>query len=195
MGRLVGLCLRATLGRRAEGGGALPPSGTAGRFLPVDVTKAPALSVEGPRSVPTRISMVLVDGTMAGDTPGWQCPREDGFWRLRAGETRPAGVSVGGGDDGLPRVGEMLSSPDVTGRSLPVVPAGGVLLSGYCEPCGLRWPSCCRIAPVAHARHCLYFFMTLWDVRAFASGRDDTGSRSVRAFGSGPCWPRWPACC
>ena len=60
MGRLVGLCLRATLGRR--GGGGVAPSGTAGRFLPVDVTKAPALSVEGPRSVPSRISVVLVDG-------------------------------------------------------------------------------------------------------------------------------------
>ena len=79
MGRLVGLCLRATLSRRA-GSGALPPSGTAGRLLPVDVTKAPALSVEVPRSVPSRISVVLVDRTMAGDTPGRECPREDGFW-------------------------------------------------------------------------------------------------------------------
>ena len=82
------------------GGGALPPSGTAGRLLPVDVTKAPTLSVEGPRLVPSRISVVLVNGTMAGDTPGWECPREDGFWRPRAGETRPAGVSVGGGGVG-----------------------------------------------------------------------------------------------
>ena len=60
------------------GGGALPPSGTARRLLPVDVTKAPALSVEGPQAVPSRILVVLVDGTMAGDTPG-RCPREDGF--------------------------------------------------------------------------------------------------------------------
>ena len=45
-------------------------SGTAGRFLLVGVTKAPALSVEGPRSVPSWISVVLVDGTMARDTPG-----------------------------------------------------------------------------------------------------------------------------
>ena len=93
------------------GGRALPSSGIAGRLLPVDVTKTPTLSVEGPRSVPSRISVVLVDGTMAGDTPGRECPREDGFWRPRAGETRPAGVSVGGGDAGLPRVGETLSSP------------------------------------------------------------------------------------
>ena len=83
------------------GGGAVPLYGTADRLLPVGVTKAPALSVEGPRSVPSRISsVVVVNGTMAGDTPGRECPREDGFWRPRAGETRPAGVSVGGGDDG-----------------------------------------------------------------------------------------------
>ena len=50
-GHLVGLCLRATLGRRTGGGGggALPPSGTAGGLLPVDVMDTPPLSVEGPR--------------------------------------------------------------------------------------------------------------------------------------------------
>ena len=58
------------------GGGALPSSIVAGGLLPVDVTDAPTLSVEGPRLVPSRISVVLVDGTMAGDTPGRECPRE-----------------------------------------------------------------------------------------------------------------------
>ena len=53
-----------------RGGGALPPSVVAGGLLPVDVTDAPALSVEGPQSVPSQISVVLVNGTMAGDTPG-----------------------------------------------------------------------------------------------------------------------------
>ena len=79
------------------GGGALPLSVVAGGLLPVDVTDAPALSVEGPQSVPSRISVVLVDGTMAGDTPGQECPREDRDWRPRAAVTSPAGVSVGGG--------------------------------------------------------------------------------------------------
>ena len=32
---------------------------------------------------------MLVDGTMAGDIPGRECPCEDGIWRPRAGETRP----------------------------------------------------------------------------------------------------------
>ena len=77
------------------GEGALPSSGTAGRLLSVDVTKTPTLSVERPRSVPSRISVVLVDGTMAGDTPGRECLREDGFWRPRlARRGRPVCVWV-----------------------------------------------------------------------------------------------------
>ena len=86
---------RSPCGGGGGGGGeGVAPSGAAGRLLPVDVTKAPTLSVERLRSVPSRILVVLVDGTMAGDTPGRECPREDGFWRPRAGETRPAGVAA-----------------------------------------------------------------------------------------------------
>ena len=140
-GHLVGLCLRAILGHRAGGGGAaLPPSGTAGGLLPVDVMDAPARSVEERRSVPLRISVMLVDGTMAGDTPGRECPREDGNWRPRAGVMRSAGVSVGGGDAGLPRAGETLSSPDVAGRFLPMVPAGGSSSVGAANPAGSDGP-------------------------------------------------------
>ena len=58
----------------------MPPSVVAGGLLPVDVTYAPVLSAEGPQSVPSRISVVLVDVTMAGDTPRWECPREDRDW-------------------------------------------------------------------------------------------------------------------
>ena len=65
-----------------------------GGLLPVDATDVPALSVEGPQSVPSRISVVRVDGTIAEDTPGRECPREDRDWRPRAGVTRPAGVWV-----------------------------------------------------------------------------------------------------
>ena len=87
------------------GGGALPPSVVTGGFLPVDVTDAPTLSVEGPQSVPSRISVVRVDGTIAGDTPGRECPREERDGRPRAGMTRPAGVSAGGGSAGSLRGG------------------------------------------------------------------------------------------
>ena len=70
-----GLCLRATLGRRA--GGSMPPSVAAGGLLPVDVTDAPAMSVEGPRSVASRISVVLVDG--------WLGTLHDGSVHMRTG--------------------------------------------------------------------------------------------------------------
>ena len=61
-----------TLGRRAwvgGGGGVVPFRCCRGRLLPVDGADAQTLSVGGPRSVPSRISVVLVDGTMAGGTP------------------------------------------------------------------------------------------------------------------------------
>ena len=80
--------------------------------------------------------MVLVDGTMAGDTPGQESPCEDGFWRPLAGETRPAGVSVGGGDDGLPRVGEMLSSLMLPGGPFRWCPLGGSSSVGTANPVG-----------------------------------------------------------
>ena len=127
----------------------------------MDVTDTPVLSVEGPRSVPSRISMVLVDGTMSGDTPGRECPREDEYWRPRAGETRPAGVFVGGGDSGLPRTGETLSSPDVAGRFRPVVAAGRSSV-GTAKPVGSDGPVVTG-SPLTRVRRCLHFSMTLWD--------------------------------
>ena len=71
-------------------------------------------------------------------------------------------MSVGGGDAGLPHVGEMLSSLDVAGRFRPVVSAGGP------PQCELRtlWAPIARllqVAPLARVRHCLHFSMTLWD--------------------------------
>ena len=145
-------------------GGGLPPSVVAGGLLPVDVTNAPALSVEGPRSVPSRISVVLVDGTMAGDAPERECPHEDRDLRPRAGVTRPAGVSVGGGGAGPLPAGGTLSSLDVTRRILPVVPAGGggeVLRTLLAQMARLL-----QVAPLANV------------------GRS---SGTVRAFGSGSC--------
>ena len=122
------------------GGEALPPSVVSGGLLPVDVTDAPALSVEGSQSVPSRISVVRVDGTIAADIPVRECPREDREWRPRAGVTRPAGVSVGGGGTGSLRGGGTLSSLDVAGSLLLVVPAGGSLSGGAVNPAGPDGP-------------------------------------------------------
>ena len=77
---------------------------------------------------------------MAGDTPGRECPREDRDLRPQAGVTKPAGVSVGGGSTGSPRIGGTLSSLDVAGRLLPVVPAGGSSLVGTANPAGPDGP-------------------------------------------------------
>ena len=159
----------------------MPPSIVARGLLPVGVTNAPTLSVEGPRSVPSRISVVLVDGTMAGDTPRRECPREDLDLRPRAGVTRPAGVSVGGDNDGPPRDGGTLSPPlMLPGGSCRLCLPGGSSPAWCCKPCWPRWPGCCR-----------WPRWPMWDVVSTFS----RSSGTVRAFGSGSCWPCWPACC
>ena len=159
---LVGLCLSAILGRHAGGGGGVAPFRYCQGLLPVDVTDAPALSVEGPRSVPSRILVVLVDGTMAGDTPGRECPSEDRNWRPRAGETRSAGMSVGGGDAGLPRAGKRCPPLMLPGGPFRWCPLGGspqwVLRNLLAQMAQLL-----QVAPLAHVGRCLHFFMTFWD--------------------------------
>ena len=141
----------------------------AGGLLPVDVTNAPTFSVKGPRSVPSRIPVVLVDGTMAGDALGRECPREDRDLRPRAGVTRPVGVSVGGGNAGPLHAGGTLSSLDVAGRLLPVVPAGGSFSVGVANAAGPDGPVVAG-GPVGQ----------MWDVVATFS----RSSGTVRAFGS-----------
>ena len=114
-----------------------------GRLLLVDVTKTPTLSVGGPRSVPSWFPpwcWSMGPWLGSGDTPGREFPREDGFWRPRAGKTRPASVSVGGGDAGLQRVGETLSFLDVAGRFRPVVPAGESSSVATANPVGSDGP-------------------------------------------------------
>ena len=155
------------------GGGLCPlPLLPWGGLLPVDVTDAPALSVEGPQSVPSRVLVVRVDGTIAEDTPKQECPREDWDWRPRAGVTRPAGVSVGGGGAGSLHGGGTLPSLDVAGSLLPVLPAGGSPPGGAVNPAG---PD----API---------------VAGGSDGPCETLT-PVRAFGSGSCWSCWPAYC
>ena len=89
--------------------------------------------------------MVLVDEANAGGTPRRrECPRDDQDIRSLAGVAKPGSVTVY--DDGLgsPCVGRTLSSSDIAGRLLPVVPTGGVLPSWSYRPCWPRWPGCCR---------------------------------------------------
>ena len=71
-------------------GGTLFPS----RITDLDVTDAPALSGGGPPSVPSRISVVLVEEAKAGGTPHRECPRDDQDIRSLAGVAKPASVTV-----------------------------------------------------------------------------------------------------
>ena len=89
--------------------------------------------------------MVLVDEAKAGGTPGRECPRGDQDIRQLAGVTKPAGVTVCDDGIGSPCVGRgggTLSSSDIAGRLLPVVPTGGGggLPSWPYRP---RWPGYC----------------------------------------------------
>ena len=93
--------------------GTLSHSGITG----LDVADAPALSGGGPQSVPSRISVVLVDEANAGGTPRWECRRDDQDIRSLAGVAKPASVTVY--DDGL-------RSPCVGG-------GGDVVLFRYCR--------------------------------------------------------------
>ena len=69
-------------------------------------------------------------GPRAVGTPGRECPREDRDLRPLAGVTRPAGVSVCGGNVGSQCVGETLSSLDVAGGSFRVCLLGGPVVAG-----------------------------------------------------------------
>ena len=60
-----------------------------------DVSNTPELSGGGgggPQSVPSRISVVLVDEADAGGTPGRECPCE--YMRPLAGTTKPSSGTV-----------------------------------------------------------------------------------------------------
>ena len=96
---------------------------------------------------------MLVDGTVAVDTPGRECPREDWDLRPQAGATRPAGVSVGGGDAGLPRCPPFM----LPGGSFRLCPLGGSSSVGAANPTGPVVAG----GPLARVGRCLHFFMTL----------------------------------
>ena len=117
-------------------GGTLSPS----RITDLDVTNAPGLSSGGPRSVPSRISVVLVEEAKAGGTPRQECPRDDQDRRSLAGVAKPASVTVYDESLGSTCVGGTLSSSDMAGRLLPVAPAGISVPVGPIDPAGPDGP-------------------------------------------------------
>ena len=119
--RQVGLCLMTTFGRRAGGGGGIAPF---------------RLMLRMHQRCLLRDFGGVCRWDHGWDAPGRECPREDRDLRPRAGVTRPAGVSVGGGNAGPPRAGGTLSSLVVAGRLPPVVPAGGSSPVGAANPAG-----------------------------------------------------------
>ena len=60
----------------------------------LEVTNAPELSSGGPPSVPSRISVVLVDEAKAVGTPRLEYPRDDQDIRLLAGVVKPFMMTV-----------------------------------------------------------------------------------------------------
>ena len=106
----------------------------------VEVTNAPELSSGGPPSVPSRISVVLVEEAKAGGTPRLECPRDDQDIWLLAKVAKPASMTVYDDSLGSPCVGGTLSSSDIAGRLLPVVPAGISFPVGPTYPAGPDGP-------------------------------------------------------
>ena len=85
--------------------------------MDIEVTCSPALSVGGPPSVPSRISVVLVEEANSGGTPHLGCPREDNDIRLLAGGAKLAGVTVFEESLGSPCVGGRCPPPTLPGDS------------------------------------------------------------------------------
>ena len=75
-----------------------------------------------------------VDDTPAGDASGRECPRAE------QNRQRPIDVFELHGGPGLLCMGEMLTSPEVTGNIRPVVPAEGSPLPGAVNPVGPDGP-------------------------------------------------------
>ena len=102
------------------------------------------LSVVEPQSAPSRISVVLVEEAKVGGAHRMECPRVDQDLWLLAGVAKPPSVTVCEDSHLSPSVEGMLSSPDLTGKLFPVVPARIPLPVGPVGPvgpCGMTSPS------------------------------------------------------
>ena len=110
------------------GGGVSSLPGATGSLLPVKFPAAPVLLADGPQLGSWQVAVVRVDETPAGDASRPECPGAE------QNRQRPIDVSE------LPCMGEMLTSPEVTGNVRPVVPAGGSPLAGVVNPAGPDGP-------------------------------------------------------
>ena len=137
------------------GGGASSLPGVTGSPLPVNFPAAPVLLADGPQLGSWQVVVMQIDETPAGDTSGRKCPRAEQNRR------RPSDVSELHGGPGSPCVGEILTSPEVTGNVLPVVPAGGSPLAGAVNPAG-PMAQLLQVAPLARVRRRLQVLMGIW---------------------------------
>ena len=105
---------------------------------------SPALSVGGPPSVPSRISVVLVEEAKAEGIPCLGCPREDQDMRLLAGVAKPSSGTVCIDSLGSPCVG----GDAVFFRHCRETPSGGtcwdIIPGRSCGTCWPEWPVCSR---------------------------------------------------
>ena len=102
----------------------------------MDSLNSPDVSVVEPQSVPTRISVVLVEEAKSGGIHGVECSRVNQDLRLLAGVAKPASGTVYEDSHRSPSAEEMLSPPDLAGKRILVVPAGMPLPAGHVGPVG-----------------------------------------------------------
>ena len=98
------------------GGGVSSLPGATGSLFPVKFPAAPVLLADGPQLGYWQVAVVRVDETPAGDASGRECPRAE------QNRQQPIDISELHGGPGLPCMGEVLTSPEVTGNVRPVVP-------------------------------------------------------------------------
>ena len=98
----------------------------------------------GPQLVPSRVSVVLVEETLAGDTPGRECPGEDHEMSPLADTKKPSSGTVSDDDSRSPCVcvgGGGALPPSVVARGLlPVDVTDAPTLRDLNQfPRGFRW--------------------------------------------------------
>ena len=179
------------------------PYGVTGSPLPVDFPVAPVLPVDGPQLGSWQVAVLRVDGTPAGDTSGRRCSRAEQN-RRRLSDV----FKLYSGPGSLCGGGEMLTSPEVTGSVLPVVPTGGpplagavntagpdgpVVAGGPVGPCGTPSPSFYgNLDPLEHSvlDYAFGSVGTVGPFRTLSSSDCHPAGPAGPHVAGGPCWPR-----